>query len=280
MTEQEILRRLEKKLEAEYADLDEEAQKEIEAFLEKYQTASKREKARLSDTEYKNWQKKYILYSAPSLALMRKLSRISSTKNSRATKVIYEYMSKSYNAGAEGWAKGFKLSLAKNIKMPDLKAVEKASRRNRLLPKPRVDIPKDLKWNERKLKSALMQSILKGESNPKLAKRLREAVEMNKTSSIRNARTMMTASHNMGKQEFAEEAVAMGIKVKKMWIATNDERTRESHAEMDGVIVEVDEPFILTNSDGSQCEMMYPADPDGDPEQVYNCRCTLGYVIE
>lgn len=280
MTEKQLLKQLEKRLEAEYNNLDIEAQKEIEAFLEKYETAGSKEKKRLSEEEYEKWKKKFILYSTASSALIKKLSQISSKKNEKTAKIINEYMPKAYNTGAREWAKGFSVRFAKNVKMPDVKAIERASKRNQLLPKPRVDIPKDLKWNERKIKSALLQSILKGESNPKLAKRLREAVGMNKTSAIRNARTMMTASHNMGKQTFAEEAVEMGIKVKKMWIATNDDRTRDSHAEMDGVVVEVNEPFILTNMDGSQCELMYPADPDGDPEQIYNCRCTMGYVIE
>lgn len=280
MTEKQLLKQLEKKLEAEYNNLDIEAQKEIEEFLEKYETAGSKEKKRLSEEEYQKWQKKFILYSTASSALIKKLSQISSKKNEKTAKIINEYMPKAYNTGAREWAKGFNASFAKNVKIPDVKAIERASKKNQLLPKPRVDIPKDLKWNERKIKSALLQSILKGESNPKLAKRLREAVGMNKTSSIRNARTMMTASHNMGKQTFAEEAVEMGIKVKKMWIATNDDITRDSHAEMDGVVVEVNEPFILTNMDGSKCELMYPADPDGDPEQIYNCRCTMGYVIE
>lgn len=280
MTEKQLLKQLEKKLEAEYNNLGIEAQKEIEAFLEKYETAGSKEKKRLSEEEYEKWKKKFILYSTASSALIKKLSQISSKKNEKTAKIINEYMPKAYNTGAREWAKGFSVRFAKNVKMPDVKAIERASKKNQLLPKSRVDIPKDLKWNERKIKSALLQSILKGESNPKLAKRLREAVGMNKTSAIRNARTMMTASHNMGKQTFAEEAVEMGIKVKKMWIATNDDRTRDSHAEMDGVVVDVNEPFILTNMDGSQCGLMYPADPDGDPEQIYNCRCTMGYVIE
>ena len=280
MTEKQLLKQLEKRLEAEYNNLGIEAQKEIEAFLDKYETAGLKEKKRLSEEEYEKWKKKFILYSTASSALVKKLSQISSKKNEKTAKIINEYMPKAYNTGAREWAKGFNASFAKNVKIPDVKAIERASKKNQLLPKPRVDIPKDLKWNERKIKSALLQSILKGESNPKLAKRLQEAVGMNKTSAIRNARTMMTASHNMGKQTFAEEAVEMGIKVKKMWIATNDDRTRDSHAEMDGVVVDVNEPFILTNMDGSQCELMFPADPDGDPEQIYNCRCTMGYVIE
>ena len=56
----------------------------------------------------------------------------------------------------------------------------------------------------------------------------------------------------------------------KVWVATTGEipnRTRESHLELDGEEVLVDEPF----SNGLMC----PADPTGEPEEVYNCRCTM-----
>ena len=59
----------------------------------------------------------------------------------------------------------------------------------------------------------------------------------------------------------------LGFEVMKKWLATLDDRTRESHVDLDGEVVEVDEPF----SNG----LMYPADPSGEPEEVYNCRCTM-----
>jgi len=55
-------------------------------------------------------------------------------------------------------------------------------------------------------------------------------------------------------------------------MATLDERTRESHAEIDGEIVDIDKEF----SNG----LMYPADPDGEPAEVYNCRCTMVADLE
>ena len=50
-------------------------------------------------------------------------------------------------------------------------------------------------------------------------------------------------------------------------MATRDERTRESHAQLNGVRVDVNEKF----PNG----LMYPADPDGEPAEVYNCRCKV-----
>lgn len=271
MTEKQLLEQLEKELEAKYEDLDEQAREEIDAFAVKFEKASKKKEDKLSKEEYEKWKKKYILYSASSLLLVKALSKRSTNMNVKSAKIISDYMPKAYKIGFDDWAKGFNVNFALNIKIPDLKALEFILKSDRLLPKPSIDIPKDLKWNERKIKSALVQSTLKGESIPKLAKRLEKTVGMNKTSAIRNARTMMTASHNYGKLKAGLEAKKLGINVKKEWIATHDGRTRDSHIDIDGEVVEMDKTF----SNG----LMFPADPLGDPAEVYNCRCSMGEVI-
>jgi len=59
----------------------------------------------------------------------------------------------------------------------------------------------------------------------------------------------------------------MGIEMQKQWMATHDGRTRHSHRDIDGETIPIEEEF----GNG----LMFPADPDGPPEEVYNCRCTL-----
>jgi len=51
-----------------------------------------------------------------------------------------------------------------------------------------------------------------------------------------------------------------------MWVATNDDRTREEHAEMDGVTVAYDQEF--------ECD-----DGTTMPGEAVNCRCTIGYAL-
>jgi SPP1 gp7 family putative phage head morphogenesis protein len=77
------------------------------------------------------------------------------------------------------------------------------------------------------------------------------------------ARTETTAGNNEGtlagfKQSSAEL---------KEWIATADDRTRDSHAEIDGEIVALDEKF----GNG----LMFPGDGTGDPGETINCRCVI-----
>ena len=63
-----------------------------------------------------------------------------------------------------------------------------------------------------------------------------------------------------------------GIYVKKVWLAVGDERTREAHEELDGQEQEVDKPF-----DSILGDIMFPGDPNASDENVWNCRCALGY---
>jgi uncharacterized protein with gpF-like domain len=47
------------------------------------------------------------------------------------------------------------------------------------------------------------------------------------------------------------------------------------HAAADGQIVGMEDPFAVGES-----FLMYPGDPNAPPEEVVNCRCVLGYIVD
>lgn len=143
------------------------------------------------------------------------------------------------------------------------------------LPFKELDIDKDKRWNAKKINAEMLQAIEKGESINEIGKRLIRITNMNKNSAIRNARTMTTSFENLGRLDGMEKMKENGTKLRKRWLATNDERTRNAHAELNGETAEIDKPFY--NSEG---EIMYPGDPNASPANVYNCRCTLTYEID
>lgn len=143
------------------------------------------------------------------------------------------------------------------------------------LPERKLDVAKDKRWNMRKINAEVTQGIIQGESMPHIAERLTKVQAMNMDSAIRAARTIVTGTENQGRMDMLHEAEEMGIIVKKRWIATNDTRTRDWHAELNGKLAKVDEPFV--NAAG---RIMYPGDPTAAAENVYNCRCTIGYEVE
>lgn len=170
-----------------------------------------------------------------------------------------------YNAFGDENVKGYSFSLVNERAVKELATKDKA-----LLPKKKIDVPKDMKWNEKNINSQMLQGILQGESIPKMAKRLMNVTDMNRNSAIRNARTMTTAAENKGRQDSYKKAQNDGVIMEREWVATHDERTREAHAELNGVRVGVDEAF-----DSEYGPIMYPGDPSADPANVYNCRCSI-----
>lgn len=143
-----------------------------------------------------------------------------------------------------------------------------------LLPFKKLNESKDVRWNTKKINSEVLQGILQGESVPKIAKRIQKVQDMNANASIRTARTMITSAENKGRMDSYQRATEKGIIIKREWIATSDSRTRDWHAELDGQLADVDEPF--ENSIGL---IMYPGDPSADGANVYNCRCTMGAEV-
>lgn len=128
----------------------------------------------------------------------------------------------------------------------------------------------DLKYGKQQITGSVTSSILQGKGIGKIADDLQSRMQdMNRASAIRTARTAVTGAQNAGRLDTYRAAQDMGIKLKKRWLATLDNRTRHAHAVLDGQTVDVDKPFKV---DGY--EIMYPGDTSAPGYLVYNCRCT------
>lgn len=143
----------------------------------------------------------------------------------------------------------------------------------RMLPPPNPDKMKDRLWHRVKLNSIIRQGIRKGKSINKIAEDVERLTGMDIKAAFRAARTACTNAENSAKLDamiaFRDK---YGIDVKKMWYATLDGRTRTHHREIHGEIRELEEKF--SNN------LLFPADPNGAPSEVYNCRCTMLELIE
>jgi hypothetical protein len=94
-----------------------------------------------------------------------------------------------------------------------------------------------------------------------------------KKRSIRIARTEVNTASNYGSYSGAKQT---GLKLKKIWIATNDSRTRPTHRKAGRhPPIGIDELFKVGKG-----KMLYPGDQKGPVEEVVNCRCAIGYKRE
>ncbi|MBP5613473.1 MAG: hypothetical protein J6X35_04950, partial [Bacteroidales bacterium] len=149
-----------------------------------------------------------------------------------------------------------------------------ATKDKTLLPYKKVNGVKDVRWNTQKVNGEILQGILQGDSVADLSKRLRKVTEMNRASSVRNARTAVTSAENKGRIDMLHDAEDAGVQTKKVWLSVHDKRTRDAHLALSGVEADPDEPFEVFGM-----KIMYPGDPDAEPEMVYNCRCTMTYKV-
>lgn len=124
------------------------------------------------------------------------------------------------------------------------------------------------------VRDAIQRGIEHGLGIDKIADFVRE--EMQNITDYRARMIAQTETISASNRAAFEGANSAGIKYRKFWSNSGLEGVRESHIfaqewsyGRDGV--EPSEPFDM----GNGTFMMHPGDPDGPPEEVINCRCTL-----
>lgn len=98
--------------------------------------------------------------------------------------------------------------------------------------------------------------------------------------SITIARTEGLRAANMGVMASAYQAIDDGVvqpqNVVKRWIAKLDQKTRDTHAELNGQEVRgIESPF----QSSSGALLAFPGDPSAPPRETINCRCSLAFTM-
>lgn len=278
-----VIDEIERKLRKEYSQAQKEIEHKYNVYMQKFK-AKDAEKRQLLDAgkitkkEYTEWRHGQMCVGKRWKALKDQMSQDLTTVDMKARSITQGYMPEVYaiNHNFATYQVEHDGLIDSSYTLYNREAVENLIRDNpRMLPYPRKDSPtdkllrkrKDLAWNREHISNAITQGILQGESIPKIAKRLRKVTDMDRNAAVRNARTMMTGIENKGRVDAYDRLEEMGCEIEEMWEATLDGRTRTSHRWLHGTYRDEDGYF--------QNGLRYPADPDGAPEEVYNCRCTL-----
>lgn len=121
-------------------------------------------------------------------------------------------------------------------------------------------------------RDALSQGVADGASIQDIAREVRGAADVTAPRATTVARTEVVGANNKSSIEVMR---ATGLVAFKRWVATFDGRVRLSHIDAHGQTVALDETFFLDGGD-----LDHPGDFFGPPEEVINCRCTMGYVVD
>ena len=269
----------EKKIRAVYQQASKELSRKLSAFNKRFAKKQKEMLKKLEDglidkSDYASWLRGQVFMQHQWTVKADQATRILMDANKEAFNFVHtgrlNVFAENYNYSAyqlEKQARG-----AVNFNIYNDRAVEKLLRKKpKMLPEWKIDEKKDYKWNRQKVENSVTQGIIQGKRIDEITNDLvKNLCTMNDNKMRMFARTSMTGAQNAGRQAQMEDAEEMGIKVKKRWVATLDSRTRDTHQRLDGQEVDIDEPFTIDDY-----EIDYPGDPNGDPEMVYNCRCTM-----
>lgn len=116
-----------------------------------------------------------------------------------------------------------------------------------------------------------------GEGIPELRKRIDTVLSTTGSERWPNratviARTEAIGALNAGRSEafraLSEQEPDQPLE--RIWLATDDSRTRDTHQAADGQRVALGQPFIVGGF-----ELAFPGDPSGPPQEVIQCRCTM-----
>lgn len=276
------LKAVEKKIHKEYKKAAKEVEKKAKDYFAHVKINTDKMKAlrdagKITAEEYSEWTLKQFAIINKWGDMEDHLTKVYLQADKVAADIIqdhrFDVYALNYNYGTYEIEKG--LHLNTNFALYDKSTVARLAKDNpKLLPpigkktSEKIRQGKLKKWTGRQIRSVMMQGILQGESIDKIAKRLAKTVsEKSSYSHIRAARTMTTSAENAGRLDSYKRAEEMGVYVTKTWLAVHDERTRESHVMYDGMSIGIDEEFAPG--------LKFPGDPDADPAEVYNCRCTL-----
>lgn len=179
------------------------------------------------------------------------------------TNTIAPIVADTWTAAAAATAADFAAAgLTPNVLGPDRGAAYLSEATNRL-----VGIG-DVLWQQ--IAQSLAQGMDVGEGIPELAARVQAIVPVTEGRATRIARTEVVSSANAG--SFAQAQALGDPTMTKIWQATNDARTRETHREADGQTQPLLDAFVVGGF-----PLMFPGDPIGPPEELINCRCDLTY---
>ena len=271
-----------KKTKAVYKQAAEELKKKLADFQARFAAADKEKRALLAageitEKEYKSWLAGQVFQGKQWEAKAKEAATTMVHANEEAAAIVNDGCMTAYAAAmnygtyelekATGINTGFTLYNRETVS-------RLLGKDPQLLPKWKIDQPKDYVWNYEKVKNAVLQGIIQGKPIPQIANDLTDKLQTLNTNKMRLfARTGMTGAQNAGRIDALHRAEDAGIKVKKKWLTMIDGRQRDAHEDLNGQIRDIDEPF-----DSELGPIDYPGDPSADPANVYNCRCTLVYI--
>lgn len=273
---------LEKRIKRVYKQAAGEVQKKLDDFIKRHKAKNARmlqmvDAGQISEQDYKRWLQGQIFQGRQWKRKLKDITEVYVGADEKARDIVGKTTKNVFmeaaNYSAYEIEKNTSGAIAFNVY--DAKTVERLLKDDpKMLPEWKIDEPKDYIWNEKRVRNAVTQGIIQGESIAEVGNRLTTELSTSNAKKMNMfARTAVNGAQNAGRMDRLYEAEKKGIDVRRKWLATLDGRTRDTHRALDGQVQKTKDPFTI---DGMS--IRFPGDPTAPARLVYNCRCTLVYV--
>ena len=273
------LNRLRRRILRVYGTARREMTEQLTEFLTKYKQLDDYKRAQLeagkiTESDYRTWLRNQVFQSELMHQKLDNITQTCTTAQQTAYKLARDKQYDIFALGAN-WA-FYELEqaagVAFNLTLYNTEAVKRLLLENpKLVPNKRIKSESNKTYDARVFNRYVTKGIIQGKSVHDIAV---QAVQGMADTEVRwamnNAITALTGAQNAGTLQQIRNAKARGIPVEKQWNSTLDYKTRNMHRLLDQQSVDPDEPFKVQGY-----ELQYPGDPNGAPEMVYRCRCTL-----
>jgi SPP1 gp7 family putative phage head morphogenesis protein len=125
-----------------------------------------------------------------------------------------------------------------------------------------------------KINSTLVRSLASGTPYAQTARAIRDDFQGGYADAIRVVRTESNRAMNEGHLSTYGEAEAIGVQMRKRWVATLDDRTRDTHGALDGTYADSEGLFWI-GGDSAPAPGMFSL-----AKNTVNCRCRVVEEIE
>jgi SPP1 gp7 family putative phage head morphogenesis protein len=275
---------LEKRLKSVYSEASKDIQAQMNVFFARYEKKNAKwlkdiQQGKASRADYQKWLKGQVFQGKQWLirrdSICNTLAHANEVAFNMANQVTPKVFQVNGNYAAYQMENKVGVNLDFSIYNPAT-VRELLTKDTNLLPPKVLAVSKNMQWNHQNIRNIVAKGIIKGNSINGIAKDLAKEMPNRNMKMVRtHARTMVTYAQNQGRLNRFKEAKAKGIDMEKVWMATLDNRTRDTHRELDGQKKPLDEPFEVEGY-----TIMEPADPQAHPSLVYNCRCCMNSYIK
>ncbi|MGK0577484.1 phage head morphogenesis protein [Macrococcus capreoli] len=154
---------------------------------------------------------------------------------------------------------------------------------NRMLEQPinKIKLEPTLKKHQKEIVSRMRiemtKSLQSGEGYEKMATRIEKTTNVSRNQAKKVARVEAKRAMELSGLDAAHEANDAGADMEKVWNATLDFKTRDSHQALDGQRVGLDEAFHIDGCKGQAPGLFVGAN---SARQNINCRCGVLYTVD